>query len=34
MKGIRDRGCPQCYKVGVFKTSKRINDPRQSELNF
>ena len=27
-------GCPICYKVGVFKTSKRINDPRQSELNF
>ena len=27
-------GCPICYKVGVFKTSKRIYDPRQSELNF
>ena len=34
MKGIRDRGFFQCYKVGVFKTSERINDPRQSELNF
>ena len=34
MKGTRNRGCPQCYKVGVFKTSRKINDPRQSELNF
>ena len=34
MKGTRNRGCPQCYKVGVFKTSRKMNDPRQSELNF
>ena len=27
-------GCPICYKVGVFKTSRKIHDPRQIELNF
>ena len=34
MKGTRNRGCPQCYKVGVYKTSLKINDTRQTELKF